>query len=128
VLAVRRGRWLVPPEGTEPLLLPARTSLRDDPPVTGDCAGAIAAVLERRGALVWLASGGHASSQVLTANVHLVRAVELRPTPTSAGPSGSVALAGGLRAVLVLTKAGLVTDGQTVARMAGGSTWPTAWR
>ena len=55
VIAQHRGRWLVGQPGADPpRLLPARGRLRETPPVTGDwvavdAAGAIVALLERRG-------------------------------------------------------------------------------
>jgi len=125
VLAGHRGRWLVAPDGaphdTKPLLLPARGSLRDTPPVTGDRvtidpAGAIAAVLERRGTLVREAPGeGTTAAQVLAANVDLVLVVESLPDPGERRAERLIALAGAVPVALVLTKADLVPDGQEVA-------------
>jgi ribosome biogenesis GTPase / thiamine phosphate phosphatase len=126
VLAQHRGRWLVALEDQEPRLLPARGSLRSSPPVTGDWVavdrgGAIAAVLERRGTLVRRAPGEATASQVLAANVDLALVVEALPEPGERRAERliALALAGGVPAALVLTKADLAADGQTVAaRMA----------
>jgi ribosome biogenesis GTPase / thiamine phosphate phosphatase len=127
VLAQHRGRWLVATEDDEkPRLLPARGSLRDAPPVTGDWVeldpgGAIAAVLERRGTLVRRAAGEATAAQVLAANVDLALVVESLPDPNErrAERLVALALAGGVPAALVLTKSDLAEDGQAVAaRMA----------
>jgi ribosome biogenesis GTPase / thiamine phosphate phosphatase len=127
VLAQHRGRWLVATEDDEkPRLLPARGSLRDSPPVTGDWVeldpgGAIAAVLERRGTLVRRAAGEATAAQVLAANVDLALVVESLPDPNErrAERLVALALAGGVPAALVLTKSDLAEDGQAVAaRMA----------
>jgi ribosome biogenesis GTPase len=126
VLAQHRGRWLVSLEGEEPRLLPARAALRAEPPVTGDWVaidegGAISAVLERRGTLVRRAPGAATSSQVLAANVDLALVVESLPEPNErrAERLVALALAGGVAAALLLTKADLADDGQTAAaRMA----------
>jgi ribosome biogenesis GTPase / thiamine phosphate phosphatase len=123
VLAQHRGRWLVASDDEEePRLLPARGSLRDNPPVTGDWveidpAGAIAAVLERRGTLVRRAAGEAAAAQVLAANVDLALVVESLPDPNErrAERLAALALAGGVPATLVLTKSDLADDGQAVA-------------
>jgi ribosome biogenesis GTPase / thiamine phosphate phosphatase len=127
VLAQHRGRWLVASdEDEEPRLLPARGSLRETPPVTGDWveidpAGAIAAVCERRGTLIRRAAGDATASQVLAANVDLALVVESLPDPGErrAERLAALALAGGVPAALVLTKSDLAEDGQAVAaRMA----------
>jgi ribosome biogenesis GTPase / thiamine phosphate phosphatase len=127
VLAGHRGRWLVASDDEEePRLLPARGSLRDTPPVTGDWVeidpgGAISAVLERRGTLVRRAAGGATAAQVLAANVDLALVVESLPDPNErrAERLAALALAGGVPAALVLTKSDLAEDGQSVAaRMA----------
>jgi ribosome biogenesis GTPase len=123
VLAQHRGLWLVSTqEEDEPRLLPARGSLRDTPPVTGDwveidAGGAIAAVLERRGTLVRLAPGEATTAQVLAANVDLALVVESLPEPGErrAERLVALALAGGVPAALVLTKADLAADGQAEA-------------
>jgi ribosome biogenesis GTPase / thiamine phosphate phosphatase len=126
VLAQHRGHWLVASEDEEPRLLPARGSLRDTPPVTGDWVeldpgGAIAAVLERRGTLVRRAAGEATAAQVLAANVDLALVVESLPDPNErrAERLAALALAGGVPAALALTKADLAEGGQAVAaRMA----------
>jgi ribosome biogenesis GTPase / thiamine phosphate phosphatase len=126
VLAQHRGRWLVASEDEEPRLLPARGSLRDAQPVTGDwveidSGGAIAAVLDRRGTLVRRAAGEATAAQVLAANIDLALVVESLPDPNErrAERLAALALAGGVPAALVLTKSDLAQDGQAVAaRMA----------
>jgi ribosome biogenesis GTPase len=122
VLAQHRGRWLVSSEDQEARLLPARGSLRDTPPVTGDwveidAAGAISALLERRGTLVRRAAGEAAAAQVLAANVDLALVVEALPDPNErrAERLVALALAGGVPGALVLTKSDLARDGQEVA-------------
>src|SRR5918993_6031425 len=74
VMAQHRGLWMVGSPGAEPQLAPARGRLRGESPVTGDWVGldpegAIARVLERRGALVRRVDEGATGSQVLAANV-----------------------------------------------------------
>ena len=127
VLAQHRGRWLVATNDEEkPRLLPARGSLRDTPPVTGDWVeldpgGAISAVLERCGTLVRQAAGDATAAQVLAANVDLALVVESLPDPNErrAERLVALALAGGVPAALVLTKADLAEHGQAAAaRMA----------
>jgi ribosome biogenesis GTPase / thiamine phosphate phosphatase len=127
ILAQHRGRWLVASDDEEkPRLLPARGSLRDNPPVTGDWVevdpgGAISAVLERGGTLVRRAAGDATAPQVLAANVDLALVVESVPDPNErrAERLAALALAGGVPAALVLTKSDLAEDGQSVAaRMA----------
>jgi ribosome biogenesis GTPase / thiamine phosphate phosphatase len=123
VLAQHRGRWLVAPiSDPEPRLLVARGRLRETPPVTGDwvaidSAGAIAAVLERRGTLVRRAAGEATAAQVLAANVDLALVAEPLPDPNArrAERLAALALADGVPAALVLTKADLDPDGQVVA-------------
>ena len=123
VLAQHRGRWLVSFEGDEePRLLPARGSLRETPPVVGDLVevdpgGAIAAVRERRGTIVRRAAGEATGAQMLAANVDLALVVESLPDPGErrAERLVALALAGGVPAALVLTKADLADDGQDVA-------------
>jgi ribosome biogenesis GTPase / thiamine phosphate phosphatase len=127
VLAQHRGRWLVASDDEEkPRLLPARGSLRETPPVTGDWVaidegGAIAGVHERSGTLVRQAAGEATTAQVLAANVDLALVVESLPEPSErrAERLAALALAGGVPAALVLTKSDLADDGQAVAaRMA----------
>ena len=121
VLAAHRGRWLVAERGDAPArIVPARESLRaltDGPPVTGDwvaldAGGAVAAVLERRGAVVRRAPGTPTSAQVLAANVELALVVEPLPEPNLGriGRLVALALAGGVPATLVLTKADLTDE------------------
>ena len=127
VLAQHRGRWLVASDDEEePRLLPARGSLRETPPATGDWveidpAGAISAVLERRGTLVRQAAGDATAAQVLAANVDLALVVEPLPDPNErrAERLAALALAGGVPAALVLNKSDLADEGQALAtRMA----------
>jgi ribosome biogenesis GTPase / thiamine phosphate phosphatase len=127
VLTQHRGRWLVATNDEEkPRLLPARGSLRDTPPVTGDWVeidpgGAISNVLERRGTLVRRAAGDATAAQVLAANVDLALVVESLPDPNErrAERLAALGLANGVPAALVLTKSDLAEDGQAVAaRMA----------
>jgi ribosome biogenesis GTPase / thiamine phosphate phosphatase len=127
VLAQHRGRWLVASDDEEePRLLPARGSLRDNAPVTGDWVdidhgGAISAVLERRSTLVRRAAGDATAAQVLAANVDLALLVESLPDPNErrAERLVALALAGRVPATLVLTKADLADDAQPIAaRMA----------
>ncbi|HEV3377250.1 MAG TPA: ribosome small subunit-dependent GTPase A [Thermoleophilaceae bacterium] len=127
VLAQHRGHWLVSLEGEEePRLLPVRGSLRETPPVVGDLVevdtgGAIAAVWERGGTIVRRAAGEAIAAQVLAANVDLALVVESLPDPGErrAERLVALALAGGVPAALVLTKADLAHDGQEVgARLA----------
>ncbi len=121
VLAAHRGRWLVSEPGDAPArLVPARESLRErdgGPPVTGDWvaldpSGAVAAVLDRRGAVVRRAPGTPTSAQVLAANVELALVVEPLPDPNLARIERLIALAvaGGVPAALVLTKADLTDE------------------
>jgi ribosome biogenesis GTPase len=121
VLAAHRGRWAVATAG-ETLLLPARGRLRGTPPVTGDWVaidpdGAIAAVLERRGAIVRRSPGEATAAQTLAANVDLALVVEPLPDPNERRLERLVALAlaDAVPAALVLTKADLAADGQAVA-------------
>jgi ribosome biogenesis GTPase len=114
VLAQHRGLWLI----TGQQLVPARRL--PEPPVTGDWvevdpAGAIAAICERHGTLIRQDPGGGA--QVLAANVDLALIVEALPEPNERRAERIVALAaaGGVPAVLVLTKADLTEDGAEVA-------------
>jgi ribosome biogenesis GTPase len=124
-MAQHRGRWLVGSSGAgESRLLPARGRLRETPPVTGDwvavdAAGAIVAVLERRGVIVRRAPGGATAHQVLAANVDLALIVEPASAPNERRLERLLALAGsdGVSAALVLTKADLadVDDPQLIA-------------
>jgi ribosome biogenesis GTPase len=97
--------------------------------VTGDWValdggGAVAAVLERRGAVVRRAPGTPTSAQVLAANVELALVVEPFPDPNPRRLERLVALAvaGGVPAALVLTKADLSREdeetGAVAARLA----------
>jgi ribosome biogenesis GTPase len=122
VLAQHRGRWVVATDEAPPRLLAARGRLRETPPVTGDWVaidpgGAIAAVLERRGALVRRAAGDATAAQALAANVDLVLVAEALPDPNArrAERFAALALADSVPAALVLTKADLHSDGQEVA-------------
>ena len=129
VVAQHRGAWVIATDGDPPRLATARGRLRDDdggPPVTGDwvavdAAGAIAAVLERRGAIVRRAAGRPSRPQVLAANVDLALVTEPLPDPHDrrAERLAALASAGGVPAVLVLTKADLAEDAdQRAARLA----------
>ena len=116
VLAAHRGRWLV--AAPEPTLVAARRL--DTTPVTGDWvgldeAGAIAAVLERRGAIVRRAAGEALQAQTLAAHVDLALIAEPLPSPNERRLERMVAIAGDVPAVLVLTKADLAEDGQLEA-------------
>ena len=125
VLAQHRARWLVGQPGAgEQRLLPARGRLRETPPVTGDwvavdAAGAIAALLERRGAIVRRAPGDVTAQQVLAANVDMALVVEQASAPNERRVERLLALARseGVLAALVLTKADLadVADPQLIA-------------
>jgi putative ribosome biogenesis GTPase RsgA len=94
VLAQHRGRWLVATDDEEkPRLLPARGSLRDTPPVTGDWVeldpgGAISAVLERRCTLVRRAAGDATAAEVLAATWTWRWWSSRCPIRTNAVPSG----------------------------------------
>jgi len=126
VLAQHRGLWMVGPPGEEPRLAPARGRLRGETPVTGDCVGvdeggAIARVLERRGALVRRVAGSATESQVLAANVEVALIAEPLPEPQSLRIErlAALAAAGGVRVVLLLTKADLDPEADlTAARLA----------
>jgi ribosome biogenesis GTPase len=129
VLAQHRGVWLVAEPAGEPRLVPARGRLRDTddgPPVTGDWValdpeGAIAAVLERRGVVVRRAAGSATGGQVLAANVDTALVVEASPEPNVARAERLVTLAsaGGVPVVLVLTKSDLDDDSMQVAQQIG---------
>ena len=125
VLAVHGDRWLVaePAGSAAPRLAPARGRLRDPANggaggiVTGDWvaldgAGAIAAVLARRGTLVRRGAGERTVAQTLAANVELALVVEPLPEPNARRAERFVALAaaGGVPAALVLTKRDLDPD------------------
>jgi len=129
VIAQHRGRWLIGRPGTgERRLLPARGKLRETPPVTGDwvavdAAGAITAVLERRGEIARRAPGDVTAQQVLAANVDVALVVEPVFSVNERRLERLLALArsGGVSACLVLTKADLAeTDDPqlTAARLA----------
>ncbi|MFN8202639.1 MAG: ribosome small subunit-dependent GTPase A [Solirubrobacteraceae bacterium] len=126
VLAQHRGRWLVAPVAGAPRLAPARGRLRDTPPVTGDwvaldSAGAIAALLPRRGRIARRAAGPATAEQLLAANVDLALVVEPLPEPNArrAERFAVLAEAGGVPPLVVLTKADLDEDAHlTAARLA----------
>lgn len=131
VLTAHGERWLVadPRLPARPRLVPARGRLReldDGPPVTGDWValddgGAIAAVLERRGSVVRRGAGAPTSAQTLAANVELALVVEPLPQPNArrAERFAALAAAGGVDAVLVLTKRDLdPDDGACAPRLA----------
>ncbi|MGK2876998.1 MAG: ribosome small subunit-dependent GTPase A [Solirubrobacterales bacterium] len=119
VMAQHRGYWLLAMEGDaaqaeEPLLIPARGNLRDDPPAVGDWvavdpAGAIAAVLKRHGTITREAAGEATRAQVIAANVDLALVVEPLPEPNDRTVERLVALAASasVPVVLLLTKADL---------------------
>ncbi|UGS34469.1 ribosome small subunit-dependent GTPase A [Capillimicrobium parvum] len=116
VLAQHRGRWLVA-TADRPHAAPARGRLRETPPVTGDWvaldrAGAIAAVLPRRGTITRRAAGTATAEQVLAANVDLALLAEPLPAPNArrAERFAALAAAGGVPAAVVLTKADLDED------------------
>ncbi len=125
VLAQHRGRWLVARPDEGPSLVPARTRTLDapaGPPVTGDWValddgGAIAHVLERRGAIVRHDVGSQTRPQPLAANVDLALIVEAFPEPNVRRAERLLALAsaGGVRPLLVLTKADLADDAELAA-------------
>jgi ribosome biogenesis GTPase len=125
VLAQHRGFWLISPPGEAPRLAPARGRLRGEAPVTGDWvglegSGAIACVLERRGALVRRVAGSANESQVLAANVDVALIAEPLPDPHEGRIErlAALAAAGGVQAVLLLTKADLDPDAHlTAARL-----------
>jgi ribosome biogenesis GTPase / thiamine phosphate phosphatase len=126
VLAQHPSRWLAAVPGEEPRMVSARGRLRDRSPVTGDWValdegGAIAHVLERRGSLVRRIVDSATSSQVLAANVEVALIAEPLPAPSPLRIERLLALAaaGGVHAVLLLTKADLDPDAhQTAARLA----------
>jgi ribosome biogenesis GTPase len=114
VLAQHRGFWLIAPPGETPRLAPARGRLRGAAPVTGDWvgvegSGAVARVLERRGELVRRVADSATESQVLAANVDVALIAEPLPDPHPGRIErlAALAVAGGVRAVLLLTKADL---------------------
>jgi ribosome biogenesis GTPase len=125
VLAQHRGLWLIAPPGETPRLAPARGRLRGEPPVTGDWvglegSGAIARVLERRGTLVRRVADSATESQVLAANVDVALIAEPLPDPHQGRIErlAALAAAGGVKAVLLLTKADLEPDAHlTAARL-----------
>lgn len=125
VLAQHRGLWLVASPGETPRLAQARGRLRGEPPVTGDWvgiegSGAIACVLERRGALVRRVADSASESQVLAANVDVALIAEPLPDPHEGRIErlAALAAAGDVHAVLLLTKADLDPDAHlTAARL-----------
>ena len=124
VLASYRGHWLVAPENDEPRLVAARGRLTETP-VTGDYVGldeggAIAAVFERRGAIVRRAPGERGKpvhAHVLAANVDLALVTEPLPDPKARRLErfAALAAAGGVPVALVLTKTDLAEDGYLTA-------------
>ncbi|MBJ7457713.1 MAG: ribosome small subunit-dependent GTPase A [Thermoleophilaceae bacterium] len=132
VVAQHRGFWLIAmadtdTSTTEPLLLPARGLLREEPPAVGDWvavdpAGAVAAVLKRHGALVRQSAGEATQAQVLAANVDLALVVEPLPEPNERRVERLVALAvsASVPVVLVFTKSDLDPDGQATAERFAG--------
>ena len=127
VLAQHRGHWMVAePGGGEPRLLTARGRLRANPPVTGDWVavdgdGQIAAVLERRGAIVRRAAGAATAAQVMAANVDLALVAIPLPEPNERQAERLVALAraDGVECACVLTKADLDEDATAAAAAFG---------
>jgi ribosome biogenesis GTPase / thiamine phosphate phosphatase len=122
VLAQHRGLWLIASPGEEPRLTPARGRLRGEPPVTGDWVvldrnGTIARVLERRTALVRRVTDSATESQVLAANVDVALIAEPLPDPSPQRIErlAALAAAGGVHAVLLLTKADLDPDAHLTA-------------
>lgn len=127
VLAQYTERWLVatPGEPQHARLVPARGRLRHAPegaPVTGDwvaldAGDAIAAVLQRRGAIIRRAAGHTSDGQVLAANVDLALITEALPDPNPRRIDRLVALAtaGDVPVALILTKADLDPDAWQVA-------------
>ncbi len=118
VLAANSGRWLVVAPGGAPRLVPARRLA--ETPVTGDWvaldgAGAIVAVLERRGTIVRRAPGETTAAQTLAAHVDLALLVEPFPEPNERRIERLVAMTGRVPAVLVATKADLAADAQLAA-------------
>jgi ribosome biogenesis GTPase len=121
VLAQHRGYWLVARSDDDSTqeLVQARGRVHDvagglGGPVTGDwvaldAGGAIAAVLERHGAVVRQAAGKASGGQVLAANVDLALVIEPLPEPNERRVERLVALAagGGVTAAIVLSKADL---------------------
>ncbi len=122
VLSQHRGHWMVAAADGEPRLLTARGRLRERAPVTGDWVavdgdGEIAAVLERRGAIVRRAAGAKTDAQVLAANVDMALLTAPLPEPNARQVERLAALAhsDGVPTVLVLTKADLDDDAQRSA-------------
>ncbi|HEV2790407.1 MAG TPA: ribosome small subunit-dependent GTPase A [Solirubrobacterales bacterium] len=126
VLAQHRGLWLIASPGEEPRLAPARGRLRGEAPVAGDWvgldgSGTIARVLERRGVLVRRVADSATDSQVLAANVEVALIAEPLPDPNPQRIErlAALAAAGGVDAVLLLTKADLDPDAHlTAAKLA----------
>jgi ribosome biogenesis GTPase len=122
VLAQHRGLWLVASPGAPPRLAPARGRLRGQAPVTGDWVGldrngTIGHVLERRTALVRRVTDSATESQVLAANVDVALIAEPLPAPNPQRIErlAALAAAGGVHAVLMLTKADLDPDAHLTA-------------
>ncbi|HKF83352.1 MAG TPA: ribosome small subunit-dependent GTPase A [Solirubrobacterales bacterium] len=122
VLAQHRGLWLVASPDSTARLVPARGRLRGEAPVTGDWVGidrfgAIAHVLERRGVLVRRVPDSATGSQVLAANVEVALIAEPLPDPSSLRIErlAALAAAGGVPAVLLLTKADLDPEAHLTA-------------
>jgi ribosome biogenesis GTPase / thiamine phosphate phosphatase len=122
VLAQHRGLWLLATPGETPRLAPARGKLRGETPVTGDWVGvdeggAIARVLERHGALVRRIADSATESQVLAANVEVALIAEPLPDPNPQRIErlAALAAAGGVRTVLLLTKADLDPEAHLTA-------------
>nr|MDQ3725602.1 ribosome small subunit-dependent GTPase A [Actinomycetota bacterium] len=120
--AQHRGLWLVASPGEAPRTAPARGKLRGEPPVTGDWvaidgSGTIAHVLERRGVLVRRVAESATDSQVLAANVEVALIAEPLPDPNPQRIErlAALAVAGGVPAVLLLTKADLDPDAHLAA-------------
>jgi ribosome biogenesis GTPase len=127
VLAAHPDRWLVasPDDPTATQLVAARGRLRDDPqapPVTGDWAwlddaGALVAIVPRHGAITRRAAGDATRGQVVAAGVDLALITEpaTAPNPRRAERFAALAAAGGVHAMLVLTKADLDPEADLAA-------------
>jgi ribosome biogenesis GTPase len=115
-------------DGWQQTLVQARARVYDNepgPPVTGDwvaidAAGAISHVLPRHGTIVRHDVGSRSQAQVLAANVDLALVIEALPEPNLRRAERLLALAtaGGVRAVLVLTKSDLDPEAELVAPQA----------
>lgn len=135
VLAQHRGHWLVQRAAcsedlatalpSPPELAICRGKLRDDPagaPVTGDwglldAAGAIAAILTRRGTITRRAAGVATRPQLLAAGVDLALITEPLDAVRErrAGRLAALAAAGGVAAVVVITKCDAASGGEQLA-------------